>query len=305
MAETENDTLLICTYGQYGVGKTVDALYAAPNSIIVGETMAVKTVAKSVCGFELDSKRIIIPTKGLNSIFEAAEYAIGKTQTLLVDDFSLIAQQEFVLLEGKGFKGFDLFRVFLARMFEFRVLVRRVKVHVFMSAHDGPPHLNSVTHRMTKGGPKCQGQAQEDIGATFDCMYHVITNPQRPVGFFAEYHVADDEQYVTKDRLNVVCGAVPANLSEVMRSGGYAVSRLKGMEWLDEAIPAYAKALAGAGNLTDRNVVGSAMKQLRENLITKYKITNPKHQNWCLRDAYDRVVIDTLVKQRQVGLFGG
>lgn len=308
------ESLLVIVYGDYGVGKTVDSVYAAPESIFIAERMAVQAPARAVCGIDIPNDHIVIPD-GLPSMLNAIKAYAGKVASIVVDDFSLIAQQMFTQLEKQGLKGFDLYGAFRAQMFDFRMEARRAKMHVFVNAHDGVPHLNELTRRMIKGGPKLPGQAQEEIVGIFDSAFRAVLSDARPVGWPAEFHVKDDAQRESKDRLNVVLGVAPANLGEVLRARGYGLPRRKELLWLDEAVSLYADALEawalstkeGVGALLNRAATGKVIAQIRADVAQKYT-QKVEWQNWLLRDVYDRVIIRALIRMRSTGpasLFGG
>lgn len=300
------DPVLVLVYGPIGLGKTTDTVYAAPRSLFVGEVMAIRSVALSVCGIDIPPSNIIVPVGGIRAVTALIPKLRGVTQSLVIDDLSLIVQQEFVELERSGKKGYDLFHVFQLRLHELREAARRGGVHILISAHDGKPHVNGNTQQLIRGGPKLPGQSQEDIGAAFDGVFRLVANPSRPIGHIAEYQVGSDDNYVTKDRFNVIYGAVPANLSEVLRVHGIELPRAPGLEWLDVAVPHYAEHLATLPleTLRDRKVMGAVMAQIRADIAAKYT-ENAKHQDWCMRDSYDRVMIAYNVRAHRMAMFGG
>lgn len=300
------DPVLVLVYGPIGLGKTTDTIYAAPRSLFVGEVMAIRSVALSVCGIDIPPSNIVVPVGGIRAVTALIPKLEGKTQSLVIDDLSLIAQQEFVVLEKAGNKGYDLFRTFQLRLHELREAARRGGVHVFISAHDGKPHVNGNSQQLIRGGPKLPGQSQEDIGAAFDGVFRLVANPARPIGHIAEYRVGDDANYVTKDRFNVIYGAVPANLSEVLRVHGIALPRAPNLTWLDDGIQRYAAQLATLPleTLCNRKTMGAVMAQIRVDIAANHT-QNPKHQDWCMRDSYDRVMIAHNIAAHRRALFGG
>jgi hypothetical protein len=307
-----DESLLMMIYGAYGIGKTADTIYAAPESKFIAEPMAVRTVARSVCGIEIPDDRIERPA-GIDALIAVAKKP-GPWASIVIDDFSLIAQEEFMRMQQGGLDGFKLFGAFKDKMLTFRHEARRASRTIIVSAHDGAPHRSELSMRTILGGPKLLGQAQEEILGVFDSAYRVLRG-NRPVGFLSEYHAGDDPTYGTKDRLNVVVGAVPANLSEVLRARNYVLPRHPKLTWLDEAIHRYAESLTefvskhqvGLRVLFDRATMGSLFAQVRADATQRYtKLA--EHQNWLLRDVYDRVIIRALIASRMTGaqsLFGG
>lgn len=311
------DPILFVGYAVPGAGKTCDLIYAAPLSLWFAEPPAVRHVARSVCGISDIPDGLFTPPDTVLSIAEKIKIAKEKGyQSVVVDDLTLVAQHSFRALEKKGLDGFTLFKAFRDELLEFRETARRLGIHVFVNAHLGERHMDKTVGRWIRGGPALPGQSQEAIGGVFDQVLRGVRNEARPVGWTTEWHCADDDNYVTKDRLNVVFGTAPMNISEIVRARGYKLPRYPGMEWLDEAIKICAQAILASEPKIDllhseepaklRSQVGAVAKQLREFLSKKYN-ASPTHQNWVLRDAIDRVIIRSQIAERdaQASLFGG
>ncbi|OFV82208.1 MAG: hypothetical protein A2W26_03210 [Acidobacteria bacterium RBG_16_64_8] len=298
----ELDPVLLVGYAVSGAGKSSDLVTAAPRSLFVAEPPAIRHVARHLWGFELPDKQFADP--GSFALIAKALPAIKRAgfPSVVIDDVSIVAQMTFRTLEDRGLNGFPLFKAFRREVDDLRFAARDLGISVLCNAHLGPRHIDQLTGRTILGGPKLPGQAQEDAPNLFDCVYHGVRNMSRQVGWTTEWHVNDDDDYVTKCRLDVVSiGAMPMNTGEILRARGYVMARPSGLEWMDEAVVAVANMLLKAGvDLGNRASTGVAVAQIRPMLMSTYAKHGvlSQHANWVFRDAIDRVVIRTAIASR-------
>lgn len=313
---------LTLIYGDPGVGKSVNTIMCAPNSLFIGEYSAIMAPAKSVCGIDIDPANIIVPDDLDQATQIISEIGAGKrklangqpVESVVIDDLSLLALRQFDKLQvdptmqGRGAPDhFKVQNAFTSKILKQRDTARRANVTVLVSGHMGTQHVNQLTGQTIKGGVKLRGQIQADIGQAYDQVLLCVRDASRwPIGHPVSFCVDADDSFVTKDRLNVVAGYMPFNLGEIFRFRGLTFSRFAGMSWMDEAVDKYSQAINGALNdaqLMDRNTVLGITSQLRKDIEAKYtKIV--AHQNWCIQDAYHRVLIARLVSKRSNSLWG-
>lgn len=307
-----NEALMLVAYGPPGSGKSCASVAAAPTGLFIGERAAVRTPAMSVLGVEIPDSRIVVPN-GLIPIAEFLEggkplatvdggsVTLDQVPAVVADDFSLIAHQEFQILE-KRLKGFDLFRAFKQCIMRLRSAARRSGRHVLVNAHLGVPHVNELSKRLILGGPKLPGQGQEELPEAFDTVVRVVHCPWWPLGWTSlaacgQYAVPGEDhpyyEWVTKDRLNVFSGLMPLNFGEALRHRGYPLVLPAGLEWIDEVAETIATGMSGISEASwsyadalkrDAWVpISAATQPLRGR-------RDPRHVNWAVQNGVARAM---------------
>ena len=110
-----SDPVVVCTYGPSGIGKTTDWGYSFPRALFFAAPGALTSVEK-VCGYVPD--RLAVATiEEATTIIEKVGQS-KKYKTVVIDDFSFMAEQTFSALESNPkFKGFALWGVFAVLRF--------------------------------------------------------------------------------------------------------------------------------------------------------------------------------------------
>lgn len=281
--------VMVITYGPSGAGKTTDCGYSFPNALYIAAPGALKSI-ENTCGYKPKSVvRTTIPevTKLLPDL-------TGHFDTVVIDDFSFLAEQTFSELEKKH-SGFKLWGALRDTALEFRDKARFAKINVVCNAWEQAPKT-SMNGQKVRGGPMLSGRLPEQIPAMCDVVLRVAHEPTRKPWPWV-YRCSSDPSYVMKDRLNVASLAdpCPMNLGEILRAAGVKLARI------DETDEAY-------GLL---KLVGLGMEDLVEHIATKltgipttdgpdanafYKELLGKGlavnvTRWIVRDALDRATI--------------
>ena len=143
---------VIAIYGPSGAGKTTDLLYSFPNGIFIAPPGAIKPAHK-VVGHVPESTEAA-------TIMEATELVkkLGqnkKYDAIIVDDFSLLAEQTVAALEKK-LSGFKLWGEMRNVVLAFRDTARRAGMHVVLTAHESTPR--TVNGTFIRGGIMLPGR---------------------------------------------------------------------------------------------------------------------------------------------------
>lgn len=272
------DHVVACTYGPAGLGKTVDNGYSFPTALFVAAPGALSSI-ESTCGY--------IPQRTMvNSIPEATkliESIAGKFETVVIDDFSFLAEQTFSQFEKK-FNGFKLWGELRDAALEFRDKARYAKINVILNCWEQAPKAKSDGTKL-RGGPLLPGKLPESIPALCDIVLRCQQEPKRkpwPV----VYRCNADPAYVMKDRTNTasVCDPAPMNLGELLRAAGYVISRHASYPNQEEHVEAITQSLTGE-SASDSKLLNEIYAGLLKNGLA------PHFARWTLRDAVDRSVI--------------
>lgn len=269
---------VVAIYGPSGCGKTTDLLYSFPNGIFIAPPGAIKP-AHHVVGHVPESTEA-------STIMEATDLVkkLGqnkKYDAIVVDDFSLLAEQTVASLEKK-LTGFKLWGEMRNVVLAFRDTARRAGMHVVLTAHESTPRTMNGT--FIRGGPKLPGRLPEDVPTACDLVLRAAFDQNRR-GWHGCYRcTVDDTQWVTKDRHGVTPDRAPMNTAEILRMAGYEIRRAPGLEWQEELVEALATAMA-ADPKAEGDLVNEAIELARE------KTDNDLHVRWLLRDSLDRSVL--------------
>jgi hypothetical protein len=272
------DPVVVCTYGPSGLGKTTDVGYSFPTALFVAAPGALGSI-ESTCGYQPQRTQV-------NTLPEATkliEQVAGKFETIVIDDFSFLAEQTFSVFEKK-YTGFKLWGEIRDSALEFRDKARFAKMNVVINCWENPPKTKADGTKL-RGGPQLPGKLPESIPALCDIVLRVQQEPKRkpwPV----VYRCHPDPSYVMKDRTNTAtaCDPAPMNLGELLRSTGMKVSRHPDYKDQEDHVVAITANLSG-----DAVSDGALLNEIYSGLLKKGL---PAHfAKWTLRDAVDRYVI--------------
>ncbi len=272
------DPVVVCTYGPSGLGKTTDVGYSFPTALFVAAPGALGSI-ESTCGYSPKRTQV-------NTIPEATkliEQVAGKFETIVIDDFSFLAEQTFSQFEKK-YNGFKLWGELRDAALEFRDKARFAKINVVINCWLQPPKSKPDGTKL-RGGPMLPGKLPESIPALCDLVLQCQQEPKRkpwPV----VYRCHADPSFVMKDRTNTasVCDPAPMNLGEILRAAGVKISRLPEYKEQEDHVEAIATSLTGEV-MSDANLLNGIYTGLLKKGL-------PVHfAKWTLRDATDRFVI--------------
>lgn len=291
-------------YGPSGLGKTLDTLYSFPNALFIAEPGALKP-AKAFLGFSVPHATVhrISDITATLAELKQKDPKGERFPIVVVDDFTLLSNTTFALIEKKhaGSKDkFALFKDIRAETLMMRHEARYCSRTVIFNAHDSMPHKNSTDGRFVRGGPQLPGKLPEELPAAFDLILRADMDMDRPIGHKGIYRCGDDPNYLTKDRDGIAGVVTPMNLGEILRAAGYIVPRYKGLEWMDDVVAKVAGMLSSVEDLTAREQVSPVFASVRASLSAK-RGASVEQQNWVLRDAYDREVIRRMRAMKAAG----
>lgn len=297
------DPVVGVAYGASKLGKTTDLIYTFSTRAYYIAVPAALKPSEGVVGITLNERAIFNAATIEDATKKVQE--IGKLRgsdgrnpfdAVVVDDFSLLAEQTFSVLERKH-SGYKLFGALRDDVLEFRAACRNAGLHVFVNAHETSPSQKNGAY--VRGGPKLPGKLPEDLPAAFDLVLRAAAAPGAngwPVIYKCDPH---DSTFISGDRHGVTPMASPLNIGEIMRAAGYAVRRAAGMEWLDGAadyLAAELKARPGEEK--------AILQQVTDYILTtKYpRVKSGEagdderrrallHVRWAIRDGRDRALI--------------
>ena len=280
VAKLALDAPVVCTYGPAGSGKTTDCGYSFPNALFIAGPGALQPI-RHLCGYDPASVQvngIEEATRIIEQVAKKKEYKI-----IVVDDFSYMAEQEFVKLDAKyrsnklGMWG-HLRRLTL----NFRDAARNAGLTVVLNCWEKGPRNYDGKHQ--RGGPMLSGKLPEQVPALCDLVLRCGIEPMRKP-WPGVYKCGLDADYTMKDRFNIcsVLGTVPMNLGEILRAAGMQIDRYDGLDWQEDFVEQVAQKILAEGN----DIV--IANEFYRNLMKK----NIDHRiaRWTLRDAMDRAII--------------
>lgn len=285
-SEQSLDPAFVLTYGPSGSGKTTDCGYSFPNGLFIAARGALKSV-NSVCGYSPAQIEVQSIDEATDTILKLQQQG-GDYDAIVIDDFSFLAEQQFAMLEQKFARSSNVFAKWGALrdcVLRFRNAARYCKSHVILNCWEKGPKSSADGSR-TRGGPMLSGKLPESVPAMCDIVLRCGNEPMRKP-WQGVYKCEQSNNYVMKDRTDVCTRlqTAPMNLGEILRAGGYKVSRLKSLEWQEEFVEQVAQALLQGDGSQDSQIANDYYQKLLENKI------DPRVARWTLRDAMDRAVI--------------
>ena len=289
-----DESVVGLTYGDSGAGKSLDMGVSLPRFLFVCDVGALKSVT-AYSGFT--PQRMTVPgltVEGATQILSEAKK--NGFAGVVIDDFSLVAENTMAKLSGSGWSFWDKVReIFL----NFRATARACGIHAWVNCHEVSAQTKEKNGQRLRGGPKLpMKDLTEDIPPLFDWVLRAHIDPTRVmpgtgVGFVpwaGTYRCNRNElDWITKDRHGVTPDYSPMNIGELMRAAGYVVERIKDLEWQEEFIEWGAQQLtpsfAGTGSIVEADVYRQAIEAARP------RLTDPRHARLLLRDMRDRARI--------------
>ena len=278
---TAAEPFVVCTYGPSGIGKTTDMGYSFPRALFIAAPGALNSI-QALCGYTPARKEV-------TDIGEATELliAVGKSgqwDTIVIDDFSFLAEQTFSMLEKKKLSGFKLWGELRDMTLEFRNQSRYSGVNVVFNSWEQGPKVRPDGTKV-RGGPQLSGKLPEQIPAMCDVVLRAAHDAGRQP-HPAVYRCSSDPSYTMKDRFHTAALVDPApmNLAELLRASGKHVDRHVDLPGQEAEVAAIAGELSG-DQAADMPTINTIFRALIEN---KQPVEVAR---WTIRDAIDRAVI--------------
>lgn len=273
-----SDPFVVLVYGVSGVGKSVDAGYSFPQALFIAAPGALSSI-RSVCGYSPTQ----VCLQSLQEVTEILAPASKKYRTVVIDDFSFMAEQTLAIVEKK-FSGLQLWGALRNDVLEFRNTSRFAGVNVVLNSWEAPPKVKPNGSRV-RGGPQLSGNLAEAFPAMCDAVFRAVHEPGRKP-WPASYYCAPDPSYVMKDRFNVasIVHPAPMNLGELLRAGGHVIERHPNFPSQEQQVETISQLLSGFVK-DDAQTVNEIFAKL---LASGTSVAEAK---WTMRDAVDRAVI--------------
>jgi hypothetical protein len=282
----------VLVYGRSGIGKTSDTGFSFPGGVFLAAPGALKPLP-ALCGYE--------PTQVQVGTIEEATAAIsavvktGGYDSIIVDDFSFLAEQTMAALERKH-TGFAVFGHLRDTVLAFRQAARYAGLHVVVNAWERQPKMNNGV--FSRGGPDLTGKLPEQLPAMCDLVLRADREEGR-TPWAGVYRVNGGAQYVGKDRDAGTPDPAPMNLGEILRHNGYAVQRLAGLDWQEDVVEDLAlRLLAEPAKKEQDRMVEATYSDLMGHGI------DHRHAYWTCRDGLDRAMLRRAAAARRSTFFG-
>jgi hypothetical protein len=275
-------------YGPLKYGKTADLLGCFGDRAVYVAAPGALAPAEKLWGFPQPKAH------DLETFSDIRRFASGNDVNgfvaLVIDDASLIADRTVNYYKSKSISGYDLWGAVFTSAIRMRDTLRRRGLHVAVSCHAQPTDTKDGVRR--PGGPAFPGQVAAKLPAAFDLLLRAEARdglgPQSfgwPFTYRTGYHPdwLQGSRYSTPD-------FAPMNLGEILRLAGFAIPRMKGLEWQGALADALAAKLLEAPGLADAEHVKKAIGQVKDFALAKFT-KSEAHAYWAVRDGYDRAIL--------------
>lgn len=277
------------------VHNTTDMGYSFPNALFLAAPGALNSV-KTVCGYE-PNRHFVSTIQEATQIIEVVGDS-DKYNTVVIDDFSFMAEQTFAWLEAHKFTGYKLWGKLRDVTIDFRDKSRYCGVNVILNGWEQAPKKKD-NGQYVKGGPMLSGRLPEQIPALCDLVLRAVPEPRREP-WPGAYHCRLDPDWVMKDRFNIAyrVDPCPMNLAEILRASGVHIDRLhEGQEEEVEALTAGDDPIFKGIPAEDRNQANEVYKAL---VSSGQSVTRAR---WTVRDALDRALIKRALEEANSSFF--
>lgn len=278
------DNFVALTYGPSGVGKSTDAGFSFPRALFLAAPGALHSV-EHTCGYTPTSAMV----PNIEGVTEILKDVSKRFDTVVIDDFSFMAEQTFVGLEKK-FQGFKLWGELRDVVMRFRDESRYAGVNVVLTCWEGPPKVKPNGAKI-RGGPMLSGNLPEQIPALCDIVLRASSEPARKPWPTVYRCNPADPNWVMKDRFDVAPHANPApmNLAELLRAAGVHIDRHPDNADQEKMVETISGHLSGDPE-KDVPTVNEVFKGLVD-AGKPYALAR-----WTVRDAFDRAIIRRSLK---------
>jgi hypothetical protein len=296
MTEPATDPVVVLTYGPSGVGKTTDMGYSFPKALFLAAPGSLNSI-QSVCGY-MPERHFVATIPEATKIIEMVGES-NKYDTIVIDDFSFMAEQTFAALEAAKFTGFRLWGKLRDDTIEFRNKSRYCGVNVILNSWEQGPKTKE-NGQFVKGGPMLSGRLPEQIPALCDMVFRAVHEDRREP-WPAAYRCFLGPDWVMKDRFNTAyrVDPCPMNLGELLR----ATTTLRPERlWADqeeqvEALVAGDDPVFTGIPTDDRAKADEVYKALLGSGQAATRV------RWTIRDALDRALIRRELAQADSSFF--
>ncbi len=309
MPETFTEPVVVLVYGRQKAGKTTCCLYAFPDAIFVATPGSLKT-ARSVVGLPYEPAR----ASGVRTVIDATAFIEqkmkgGKWNAIVIDDFSLMCEESFQIVDKMGKPGLQFWGRIRDMLLDFRAAAAYAGVHVVINCHERVPHTDEKKGYI-RGGPMLPGSMPEDLPKSFHMVLRAKKEESYPIWPMVYDANELDDAYVAGDRHVFIPPATkiaPMNLAEILRQGygvdgPLGIRYPQGLEWMNGVVEKIAGRLSGTvpGDESSRAIL-RAFKPLVEAKYTK----NPLHVQWVFRDALARACLRDAHARDRFAWLGG
>lgn len=297
-------------YGDSNTGKSTDLVYTFPNGFYVGPPGGVTKIGVGVVGWLPKHDEGSIDTLEKLIVQLPAIQRLG-CDALIIDDLSVIAEKTVrtsrPAFPSSGDGRFKLWQHVADCLFTLRDHCRALSIHVAANAHPMGAWTDEGGVRW-KGGPWFPGRlAPIHFPPVTDQVLRAkkeLLPDQLPEEWPAVYaNDTLDQDWYSKDRLDVCWAKTPMNLREILTAGRYKLSRAPGLEWQDEVVEAVARFVA-QGNAFQA-VWAWAVGAYLAPRIAQYPAELQRQVTlWTRRDARARIAIrmQRAQRSRDIGL---
>lgn len=246
---------IISTYAGSGDGKSVSALYAAPQGLFLTPARGGLIAARALLTKAVREEEVRTLDQARERaavILKEAAYKDPTNRIIVLDDFSILAERSHLAIEESGVKGWDIWQRLARQVQKLRDFALNETVTVILGAHIAPPKTTD-TGAFIPGGPLMPSQK---LSGTLPHVSSLVLRGGKdpfvqPPEWPGIWRVdVNDGNWLTKDRYCVLGPESPMNLREILvraKEIGHAVvvpRRLPGLEWLDVAAEQVAQGLA-------------------------------------------------------------
>lgn len=278
---TDAEPFVVCTYGNSGIGKTVDNGYSFPGALFVAAPGALTSIQK-VCGYTPAFARAETIEDATGLINEAQKKGY---KTVVIDDFSFLAEKTASVLEDKyKTNKLGLWGALRQSALDFRESARYAQINVVLNCWEQGPRTIKETGAKIRGGPQLSGKLPEQIPAMCDIVLRAVYDPNRRP-HKASYECGINPNYVMKDRFNIVdrISPAPLNLAEILRYAGRDIPYHAGIKGASDYVNSVTEVLMKLDDTVDpADELNKIYSKLKGSGLSVPAV------RWILRDSFDR-----------------
>ena len=277
--------VIIVVYGFSKSGKTVDALFSFPEAAFFLPVEGGLSPWTAFTGIE-PKYQVVQTLDDVTVMITQLPAGLGAGRFLVMDDFTILAEQSLTAYMRGGLKGKQLWGALLWAVYRFRDAATSKGISLVLNCHEREPGSDDTG--FVKGLPRMPSKNMSTaLPHIASLVLRTSTDMNIPKPLWNGAYLCDsrDRTYLTGDRFGVLGTKTPMNLREILRLAGESndvavPARPESVQWIAPYVEELAQSLM--------SIPQASHEQVAQKLVAAFPDVDPRHLRWMHRDGFAR-----------------